>query len=111
MPKKTKKKTVQPNSTRRTKSALKILHAAITLFARRGYGDINVREIAEEAGVTKMTLYRGFENKDVLFDQVLEEVVKRSFDPAQFLLVLYDDKTGDTPKPWFQSALRRWYSS
>ncbi len=111
MPKKTKKKTVQMNPTRRTKSELKVLDAAITLFARHGYGDINVREIAEEAGVTKMTLYRGFENKDVLFDQVLEEVVKRSFDPSQFLRVLYDDKTGDTHKPWLQSALKRWYSS
>ncbi|MFC4563270.1 TetR/AcrR family transcriptional regulator [Nocardiopsis mangrovi] len=44
-----------------------ILDAAFTVFARRGYGQACVREIAEVAGVAKPTVYNHLNDKETLF--------------------------------------------
>lgn len=44
----------------------RILSAAIDLFSRKGFHAASVREIAEEAGVTKPTLYYYFGSKEGL---------------------------------------------
>jgi len=41
----------------------RILNAAATLFAERGYSGTTTRAIAELAGVNEVTLFRRFENK------------------------------------------------
>jgi len=50
----------------------RILDAAYTLFFRNGFARINVDQIAEQASVTKRTLYDHFRSKDELLAAVLE---------------------------------------
>jgi AcrR family transcriptional regulator len=48
-----------------------ILEAAFVVFARKGYADACVREIAEEAGVAKPTVYNHLNDKENLFRQAM----------------------------------------
>ena len=50
----------------------RILDAAYTLFYRNGFARVNVDQIAEQADVTKRTLYDHFRSKDELLTAVLE---------------------------------------
>ncbi|NJD54393.1 MAG: helix-turn-helix transcriptional regulator [Candidatus Methanoperedens sp.] len=43
------------------KTEQKILEAALRMFAREGYDGATTRRIAEEAGVSEMTLFRKFQ--------------------------------------------------
>lgn len=56
---------------------LKILEAAITLFAEKGYGNTSVREIVNEVGATKPALYYYFENKEGLFRAIVEQAEQK----------------------------------
>lgn len=58
----------------------KILRAAETLFAARGFAGVSVRDIAEEAGVTKGLLFYYFDNKSKLFANVIEKYYKAHSD-------------------------------
>ena len=53
-----------------------LLHKAFGLFARKGYSKVTIREIAKELGVSTGTLYHYFENKDVLFEQMVRLLVR-----------------------------------
>jgi AcrR family transcriptional regulator len=54
-------------SARRTEVAAdRILDAAGDLFASRGVASVGMNEIAEEAGCSRATLYRYFENREAL---------------------------------------------
>lgn len=55
-----------------TPGARRILDTASTLFYERGIHAVGVDTIAEEAGVTKRTLYDRFGSKDVLVEQYLQ---------------------------------------
>lgn len=50
-----------------------LLTAALQVFARRGYRDARVDEIAEEAGYSKGALYWHFSGKEELLTALLEE--------------------------------------
>jgi len=50
----------------------RILDAAYTLFYREGFARVGVDEIADQAGVTKRTLYYHFDSKDALLAAVME---------------------------------------
>jgi len=54
----------------------RILAAAVHLFCRRGYEAASVREIVEEAGVTKPVLYYYFKNKEELFQFIVSSTLK-----------------------------------
>jgi AcrR family transcriptional regulator len=57
----------------------KILEAALKLFSQKGFLGATTREIAREAEVAEVTLFRHFPSKEALF----EEVIRRySFLPA-----------------------------
>lgn len=49
-----------------------ILETALTLFATHGYHGVGVDRIKDQAGVSKMTLYKYFPTKDALIEGVLE---------------------------------------
>ena len=49
----------------------KILLAALGLFARDGYEAVSVSMIAGELGMTKSALYRHYQNKRDIFEQIL----------------------------------------
>jgi len=55
----------------------RILSDAMALFAREGYADTSLREIAAKVGVSKSALYHHFPSKDALLLAVLEERDRR----------------------------------
>jgi Transcriptional regulator len=53
----------------------KILNASIILFSQKGYSAVTTKEIAKEAGVSEMTLFRHFESKHNLFEKAFDKFV------------------------------------
>lgn len=51
-----------------------IVTTAQSLFLQHGYGVISMDRIAQEAGVTKQTVYRYYPSKEALFAAVMEQV-------------------------------------
>ena len=51
----------------------RLLKSALSLFSRKGYEGASVREIIEEAGVTRPVLYYYFKNKEDLFRQLVRK--------------------------------------
>src|SRR5512143_280960 len=49
-----------------------LLQATLKLISEKGYLGATTREIASEAGVTEITLFRNFGSKELLFEEVLK---------------------------------------
>lgn len=66
----------------------KILETSLTMFARRGYSAVSIRDICKEVGVKESTIYYHFENKKDIFQALLVEVeqiteqMRAAFDQA-----------------------------
>jgi AcrR family transcriptional regulator len=97
-----KGETIDTERTRR-----KLIRAATELFYRRGTA-VGVNEVAERAGVSKLSIYRHFGSKDGLLEEVLRQRSDRVIawlcaaseapaDPVERLLAVFD-------------ALRGWYA-
>jgi TetR/AcrR family transcriptional regulator len=54
----------------------RLMHAAISLFARKGYATTTVREIVEAAGVTKPVLYYYFRSKEGIFLEMMRDALQ-----------------------------------
>jgi len=52
-----------------------IVDAAIKVFARTGFAETSVQDVAEEAGVVPTAVYYHFAGKDELFDVALQSVI------------------------------------
>src|SRR5580693_6909517 len=63
-----------------------LLEAAMEVFARRGYRDASVDEIAERAGYSKGAIYFHFSGKDDLFFALLEDRIDQPMREAIKLL-------------------------
>lgn len=50
----------------------KIIKSALKLFSKKGYLGTTTKEIAKEAGVAEVTLFRYFQSKENLFNEVLK---------------------------------------
>ena len=59
---------------------LKIFKAAIDLFARKGYADATVSQIAKKAGVSNKTVYHHFLSKKALLSSLLEKIWQKLAD-------------------------------
>jgi AcrR family transcriptional regulator len=57
---------------RSEKSKQQILDAALKLFSRKGYGATSVRDIAEEADLSKGNVYHHFPDKETIFRALLD---------------------------------------
>jgi AcrR family transcriptional regulator len=81
----------------------RILDTAYHLFARQGTRSVGIDTIIEKSGVAKMTLYRHFRSKQDLVIAFMErrekvwstgwlmaEVCKRSINPRERLLAIFD---------------------
>ena len=68
------------------KSEIKLLDAAKNLFWKYGFRRISVEEIAAEAGLSKMTFYRYFENKLDIAKRVLSKEMEESLGEYQEIL-------------------------
>jgi AcrR family transcriptional regulator len=61
----------------RAERTRQVLDAAARAFARSGFAATSMDEIAAEAGVSKLMLYRDFEGKRELYEAILESVSRR----------------------------------
>lgn len=66
----------EPRQRDADRSQLAILHAARDEFHEHGLGGARVERIAERAGVDKKLIYYYFQNKDALFQAVLEDTYR-----------------------------------
>jgi len=57
---------------RSERSRTQILESALKLFSHRGYGATSVRDIAEDAGLSKGNVYHHFSDKETIFRALLE---------------------------------------
>lgn len=57
-----------------------IIAAALRVFLRKGYLQATTQEIAKEAEVAEMTLFRKFSTKQNLFLSVFKPIIARQFD-------------------------------
>jgi AcrR family transcriptional regulator len=55
----------------------RILDAAETLFAKRGYAGVGLREVAEVVGLGKSSLFHHFKNKPQLYAAVCGRILRR----------------------------------
>ena len=55
----------------------RILEAALTLFAKKGYANVYVGDIAEMVGIKAPSLYKHYKSKQAIFDAILEEMQQR----------------------------------
>jgi AcrR family transcriptional regulator len=62
----------------------RILAAALTLFAERGYDATSMREIAEHVGTTKAALYYHFESKADIVRVMLSDTERRVAELAEW---------------------------
>ena len=69
-----------------------ILKAAATAFAHKGFSATSMDDVAAEAGITKLIVYRHFESKEDLYEAVLEQVSTRLAE--EFVSGLSRDPTG-----------------
>src|SRR5512143_1521102 len=56
---------------KKTETKEKLLEATLRLISEKGYLGATTREIAQEAGVTELTLFRHFGSKEKLFEELL----------------------------------------
>ena len=97
-----KGETLDPAATR-----AKSLDAATRLFYARGTLAVGVNEIAEAAGVSKVTLYRHFENKD---DLVAEFLRRRSDRVSAWLRDVAAQAEGPERVLALFDALEQWFA-
>lgn len=62
---------------RRADRQLSILEGAAVAFARTGFADTTMEDVAAATGVTKLIVYRHFDSKEQLYRAVLERVADR----------------------------------
>jgi len=66
---------------RSEKSRQQILDAALKLFSHRGYGATSVRDVAEEAGLSKGNVYHHFPDKETIFRALLDRYFQAMSQP------------------------------
>ncbi|MBS9337270.1 TetR/AcrR family transcriptional regulator [Fructobacillus parabroussonetiae] len=59
------------NDKKMTPAQVKVLGAAIQLFANQGYASTSTASVAKEAGVSQAVIFKYFSNKEGLLEQIL----------------------------------------
>ena len=66
---------------RSERSRTQILESALKLFSHRGYGATSVRDIAEDAGLSKGNVYHHFSDKETIFRALLDQYFQAMSNP------------------------------
>ena len=69
-----------------------ILHAASQILVKRGYSDLNMRDVARDAGVSAGTLYSYFATKEEIFETLL---IQRYGDVLEAIEAVEVDRPAD----------------
>jgi AcrR family transcriptional regulator len=91
---------------RRNDKKKAIIKAAVDLFDRHGFDRVTVSEIAEQAHVSKVSVYNFFESKDNLRRTIIRGILDESLERYRALLEkeeAFMDKIGEYLR------LRTWY--
>lgn len=81
-----------------------ILRAATRVFAKKGFSDTKISDVAKEAGLSHGLVYHYFENKDAVFRAILEDKLERSRS-----LMVEDDALGGTALDRMRASLALWF--
>lgn len=57
----------------------RVVNAALELFLQRGFADVSMQQIADDASITKATLYHHFRDKQDLYLAVMRKVFTQNF--------------------------------
>jgi len=68
---------VAPLTARGQRTRAQLVAAAATVFARQGYGDTSINDIADAATVAHGTFYRYFDSKEQIFREVATDLQQR----------------------------------
>ncbi|MEM9451864.1 MAG: TetR/AcrR family transcriptional regulator [Cyanobacteria bacterium P01_E01_bin.6] len=71
-----------------------LLSNCLDLFAKRGYGSITMRQIAQALGVSTGTLYHYFPSKESIFIQLVQELCEKDI-AAFFAQAPFGETVGD----------------
>lgn len=52
-----------------------VIESALTLFEKKPFFQVGIRDVAEEAGISPATIYRYFPNQEVLFNEAFLESI------------------------------------
>jgi AcrR family transcriptional regulator len=78
-----------------------LLTAAKTLFWKHGIRRVSIEEICREAGVSRMTFYKHFQDKDAVIRTILESLEKEGLDQYRTIM------KSDSPFPEKVKAMVR----
>ena len=78
-----------------------ILKVALELFSKYGYSGVSTKQIAKESGVNEVTIFRKFETKSNLFQQVISKYAKE----GNIIEKLRHDLTGDTKEDFIKFGI------
>ena len=53
----------------------RILTAALEMFAQKGYGGTNIRELSASLGLVKSAIYKHYESKEAIWNALLDEMI------------------------------------
>jgi len=87
--------------TQKTNQSQKILQAAFQCLSTRGYANVSMRDIADEAGVVLSQLNYYYKNKEGLFTEVVKMMMQQYFDEIEDKL-----KSDENTKDNFTSLAR-----
>lgn len=73
----------------------RILEAALSLFAQKGYANVYVGEIADAVGIKAPSLYKHYKSKQAIFDAILNEMQERYLAEASMLNMNGEDAGAD----------------
>ena len=76
----------RPDAAPRTDKGEAILRAAITVFARRGFFNAQVADVAREAKVAAGTVYLYFQNKDHLLVSIFQRTMREALQEGRAVL-------------------------
>ncbi len=70
-----------------------ILHTALSVFAREGYSNSNLSLIAEEAGLSRPTIYHYFRDKEDIYYYAVKLITGRMF--VHYSAIAWSEENGD----------------
>ncbi len=99
-----KKQTFQEKDTKE-----KIFMASARLFAEKGYNGVSMREISEQTGLSKPTIYYYFGNKEGIYTSLIHASLSHGSSFMNEILILkipVKQKLVEIVKIWFRHVLR-----
>ncbi len=89
-------------------SKMKILDAAIEVFAEKGKHGITMEEIGAKAGINKAMVYYYYTSKDILYFEVLVDILRNRV--AEFENIQIRDKESDDHIAAIERLIRHYFS-